>query len=275
MLQAEKALSGKLTALAQALSKAAGPAGSASGSDAAAASGAAAGGTDTVVAGRRNPAGGSGGGPVSAAQLAAAQAAADAAAAQVTVAQANLTAATAVSPVTGTVVAVSVTAGTAASAGDTAFTVAGLGSYEVQTDVPVTDLPQLRDGDRVSVKADGQSRPISGVVTAIGLMPDSTDSPVTYPVTISLTGSVPALHSGVLAGVTITTARGHGVTVPTSALHYSGKKATVLVDAGGQVRSVRVTVGTKGAPLTEVTAGLHPGQQVVLANLNAPLPSSD
>jgi multidrug efflux pump subunit AcrA (membrane-fusion protein) len=111
------------------------------------------------------------------------------------------------------------------------------------------------------------------VVTGIGLMPDSTGSAVTYPVTISLTGSISGLHSGVLAGVTITTARGHGVTVPTSALHYNGTTATVLVDAGGTVRSARVTVGTKGAVLTQVTAGLHPGQQVVLANLNAPLPS--
>jgi multidrug efflux pump subunit AcrA (membrane-fusion protein) len=275
VLQAEKALSGKLTALAQALSKAAAdPAGGGTGGADTGGSGSADGGeTAAGGTGSRSPGGGSGSGTVTAAQLAAAQAAADAAAAQVTLARANLASATAVSPVTGTVVAVSVTPGASASAGTTAFTIAGLDGYEVDADVPVTDLPQLSDGDKVSVQADGAPRPISGVVTAIGLMPDSTTSPVTYPVTISLTGSVPALHSGVLAGVTITTARGHGVTVPTSALHYAGRKATVLVDAGGTVRKVSVTVGTKGEALTEVTAGLHPGEKVVLANLNAPLPS--
>ena len=69
-------------------------------------------------------------------------------------AQPNLAAATAVSPITGTVVTVSVTAGAAATAGDTAFMIAGLDDYEVVTDVPVTDLPAApRTAHRVSVLA--------------------------------------------------------------------------------------------------------------------------
>jgi RND family efflux transporter MFP subunit len=271
-LRAEQALAGRLTALATALAEAvaaaSGSGGSGSGSGAGSGSGGGSGSGAAGSAGRAAQ-------PVSAAQLAADQAAADAAAAQVTVAQQNLAAATVVSPVTGTVLSVTAVPGAQAAAGQAEFVVAGLDSYEVTADVAVTDLPQLRAGEHVTVLPDGQGSAISGVITQIGLTPDSTGSPVTYPVTISLTGHYSGLHAGDFASVTITTSRGRGVSVPTSALHYAGTSATVLVDDGGRVRTVRVTAGTKGPVLTQVTRGLRAGQQVVLATLNAPLPSDN
>jgi hypothetical protein len=58
-------------------------------------------------------------------------------------------------------------------------------------------------------------------------------------------------------------------------VHYSGSNATVTVYAAGKARSVRVRVGTKGSVLTRITSGLVIGQHVVLANLNAPMPSNN
>ncbi len=268
VLQAQRELSGQLTALDQALSKAV----------AAASKSSAGGHGSSTVGGGSAHGGGSGGSPASAVQLAADQASADAAAAQVTVAQQNLAAATVVSPISGTVVTVGVTTGSSAAAGSTAFVVAGLDRYQVVTEVAVDDMPELRAGQQASVLPDGMSTPISGSVISIGLVPDTSGSPATYPVTIGLTDPPAGLHAGSFADVTIITGRASGVSVPTSAVHYSGRSgrlATVTVYAGGRARVVRVTVGTKGPVMTRITAGLRIGQQVVLADLSKPLPTDN
>jgi HlyD family secretion protein len=224
-----------------------------------------------------DPAGspGTGGGAVTAQQLAADQASADAAADQVEIAQQNLAGATAVSPISGTVVNVSATPGAAQSAGSAAFQIAGLDSWQVVTQVPVTDMPQIAAGEPASVLPDGSSLPLGGAIVTIGLMPTANSNPVTYPVTIGLAGQLSGLHDGGFASVTIITARSSGVSVPTSAVHYSGNRATVTVYAAGQTRVTTVKVGTMGPVMTRITSGLTVGQQVVLANLNAPLPNNN
>jgi multidrug efflux pump subunit AcrA (membrane-fusion protein) len=265
-LQAQQALSGQLTTLNTALSRAA-----ATASKSAGGGGGGAGGSTVRGSGR----GGGSAGPVSAAQLAADQASADAAAAQVTVAQANLADATVVSPIDGTVVTASVAPGASAAAGSTAFVIAGLGSYQVVTTVPVADLPDLKVGQRASVQPDGTSSPLSGSVALIGLVPASSGSPVTYSVTISLPGPPTGLHAGGYANVTIITAQGSGVSVPTSAVHGSGHSATVTVYAGGKTKVTRVKVGTRGPVMTQITSGLTIGQRVVLADLSQSLPTNN
>ena len=264
VLQAQQALSGRLAALSAALAKAITAVGQSS-----------SGGSSTGGGSTGGATASGGGGAVSAAQLAADQASADAAAAQVTVAEQNLAAATLVSPISGTVVTVSATPGAAETAGSAAFEVAGLDSYQVATQVPVTDMPQLKVGQPASVLPDGASAPLGGSVVSIGLIPDSTGSPTTYPVTIGLAGQPAGLHPGGYASVTITTARSSGVSVPTSAVHRSGRKATVTVYAGGKTRVTKVTVGTMGPVMTRITAGLRAGQQVVLADLSQPLPNTN
>ena len=273
VLHAEQALSRQLTTLGAALARAIAAAGAS---------------PPTGGGGGTTPGGGSGGrksGPVtaggvtgtaSAAQLAADQATADADAAQVTVAQQDLANATVVSPISGTVVSADVSPGTAATAGSTAFEIAGLDSYQVVTDVPVTDLPALKVGQRASVQPDGLTRSRPGSVVSIGLIPDTSASPVTYPVTIGITGqAAAALHANSFADVTITTGQSHGVSVPTSAVHYSGDSATVTVYSAGKIHSVKVRIGTKGLVMTRITAGLKVGQHVVLADLRKPLPSNN
>jgi multidrug efflux pump subunit AcrA (membrane-fusion protein) len=284
VLHAQQALSSQLTALGDALATAVAAAGTSSHSSGGSGttSGGGSGGSGTTSGG------GSGGGrsgpvttggatgTVTAAQLAADQATADADAAQVTVAQQDLANATVLSPISGTVVSLDVSPGTAASAGSAAFEIAGLDSYQVVTDVPVSDLPALKVGQRASVQPDGLNRPLTGAVVSIGLTPDTSASPVTYPVTIGLTGQAAApLHANSFADVTITTGRSRGVSVPTSAVHYSGHSATVTVYSAGQTHSVKVRVGTKGLVMTRITAGLKAGQHVVLADLRKPLPSTN
>ena len=179
------------------------------------------------------------------------------------------------SPIDGTVVSVEVGQGATVTAGGTAFEIAGLDSYQVQTEVPVTDLPMLKTGQRASVQADGLASPLTGSVISIGLTPDTSNSPVTYPVTIGLTGQPAGLHPNGFASVVISTGHSRGVSVPTSAVHYTKHGATVTVYAAGRARAVKVIVGTKGPVRTRITAGLMAGQQVVLAILGQPLPSNN
>jgi HlyD family secretion protein len=269
--RAQQALSAQLSVLSAALARAV----SGSSSSDPSSGSAAPDGSSSTPGGSPGASGDSSGTPVSADQLAADQATEDAAVDQVTIAQQNLAGATAVAPISGTVVSVSATPGASATAGSTAFEIAGLDSWQAVTQVPVTDMPQIRTGEPASVLPDGSSVPLSGTIVSVGLMPTADSNPVTYPVTIGLAGQPSGLHDGGYAGVTITTAHSSGVSVPTSAVHYSGSHATVTVYAAGQTRQVKVTVGTKGPVLTRITSGLAPGQQVVLASLNAPLPNDN
>src|SRR5215469_16261353 len=115
-------------------------------------------------------------------------------------------------------------------------------------------MPQLKSGQPASVLPDGSGVPLSGAVVRIGLMPTPDSNPVTYPVTIGLDGHPAGLHQNGYAAVTITTAQTTGVSVPTSAVHYSapGGPATVTIYAAGRTRVTRVTVGTKGPVMTWV-----------------------
>jgi hypothetical protein len=64
------------------------------------------------------------------------------------------------------------------------------------------------------------------------------------------------------------------VAVPTSAVTVEGGRATVTVLEDGKPSDVTVQTGAVGEVWTEITDGLAIGQTVVLADLDAPLPTS-
>ena len=65
------------------------------------------------------------------------------------------------------------------------------------------------------------------------------------------------------------------LTVPTSAVHNVGSRSFVNVLEGGKQVAHTVTTGATDPARTEITSGLNQGDQVVLANLNASLPSGN
>src|SRR5205807_104167 len=65
------------------------------------------------------------------------------------------------------------------------------------------------------------------------------------------------------------------LTVPTSAVHTLGSRSVVNVLQGGKSIPHTVTTGATDAARTQITSGLTAGDQVVLANLSASLPSSN
>ncbi|WP_027945774.1 efflux RND transporter periplasmic adaptor subunit [Amycolatopsis taiwanensis] len=227
----------------------------------------------------KSPSGGSSsaprGQPASAEQLAADQAAIDAANAQVAVARQNLAAATLVSPIDGTVAQIGFTVGQ--QSGEGHIVVNGPGANQVTTAVSDTQAGQIKPGQQAIVTPDGSGTPITGQVTSIGLLSSTTSSgSPSYPVTISLPSSAQQLFPGATASVSIITSTANAaVTVPTSALHLEGANASVTVLVNGQPETRRITVGVIGPSVTEVQSGLVAGEQVVLADLSQPLPSSN
>lgn len=213
--------------------------------------------------------------PVTAAQLAADQAAVDATDANQQAAQQNLDQTKLLSPEAGTVTAVGFAAADQITAGSTTQTIviSSPGGEQVTVNVPVTSLASVTQGERATVIPDGSITNLTGTVTAIAVLPTSTTTP-TYPVTIVLTGGT-NLPNGATATVSLIAANnGTTVIVPTTAITSTGRGNTVRVDNHGKLTTVPVTIGATGPIYTQITTGLTAGQQVVIADLTAPLPTT-
>ena len=212
----------------------------------------------------------------SAEQLVAYQADVDAASAKVTEAEQALGQANLTSPVAGTVKAVNLTAGDQVSAGSSTadIVVVGSGGYEVSTTVTVDDLDTLRVGAAATVRPDGSDTTLTGKVVSIGVTPTSS-STTTYPVVIGFTATPKGLNNGASAATSIVLEESkRGLAVPTSAVRSANGRHVVTVLEGGRTTTQLVQIGAVGKTYTAITSGLTTGQQVVLADLAEPLPSS-
>jgi HlyD family secretion protein len=216
--------------------------------------------------------------PVTAAQIAADQASIDAANAELAVTKQNLSAASLTSPLAGTVADVTMTAGQSATANSSAaeVVVIGGGQDEVTTAVTDAQVGQVKPGEHATVTPDGATQPITGTVTQIGALGTTTSSgSASYPVTISLDSSSQRLFDGATATVRITLSKANAaVTVPTSAIRTIGGFSVVTKLTDGKPTLTRITLGVQGPVVTQVTSGLTAGDEVALADINAPMPTT-
>jgi len=213
-----------------------------------------------------------------AADLSADQAAVDAAFANVGVAEQALAQATLTSPIAGTVDAVNIMAGQSVTAASSTanIVVQGSGSYQVSTTIGVDNIPHVAVGQSASVVPDGRHKTLSGKVSSISIVPNSTSAlSTTYLVVVALNDRNVTLGNASTGTVTIITQHAKStLAVPTSAVTTSGTTSTVEALVGGTVRRTVVHVGVVGYEWTQITSGLKKGEQVVLANMSAPLPGS-
>jgi HlyD family secretion protein len=258
---AQDTLQGKLDALSTALASAEQASASAQASDSSASR------SDS-----QSQAGPSGDSSASAGSVADAQAAVDQAKVKLLQAQQALAGATLTSPISGTVASVPVAVGAQASSGEAVVVVVGEGAAEVSATVTVEQLATLATGQQATVTPVGTSTKVAGTVTRVSTLPDTSAQTVAYPVTITVDEPPASMASGSSATASIVVATAKKVlTVPTSAVNRN----TVTVLNGDLTTVTRVTVGAVGPTRTEIKDGLSAGQQVVLANLDNPLPTSD
>lgn len=252
-----------------------GSSGSGSGSsDAGSGSAPSAGGSSGSSSSSGSSGSGSAGGTVTAATLAQDQAAIDTARAELTEAKRALDSAELTAPYAGEILSVSVAKGDSVGSTDVAVVIKGNGSTTVTTTVTLDQVPDVEKGQTAEVTPAGADEPVAGTVTSIGLLPDTSSDTSTYPVTIDLDDEV-AAPEGATASISLVTGTAEDVvTVPSSAVSTTGR-TTVQVLKDGAVTPTAVTVGVVGSTRTSITDGLAEGQEVVLADLDAALPSSD
>lgn len=266
-----KTLNDALLAVQNASSSTGSPAGSASSSSSPGSSSSSVGSTGSTS----RTAGSSG--SSSAGSLAQDQAAIDTAAAQLTEAKLAVDSATLTAPYSGRILSVSVSMakGDQVGASETAMVLVGDGGTTATTTVTADQVTGIKKGQTAEVTPAGAAERVAGTVTSIGLLPDSSGSVVTYPVTIDLADGVTA-PEGTNASIAVLTGTAKNVlTIPSSALTKMGTRAIVLVLKNGQEQPTPVTVGIVGSTRTSITEGLTKGQTVIIADLNAALPSGD
>ena len=216
-------------------------------------------------------------------QLASDQAALDVADAGLAAAQQDLADANLLSPIAGTVASVAITPGGAVSAGSSvgpsanaSIVILGPGSFVVSANIAVANIAGVLVGQKAIITPDATTKSITGTVTSIGLVTSTSSASATYPVTVAMAdGGGMQLLSGATADVNIITKGATEVTsVPSSAVQTVGANHFITEYRNGSTSLVRVTLGTVGDILTQVTSGVKPGTTIVLADLNLPIPAS-
>jgi hypothetical protein len=167
---------------------------------------------------------------------------------------------------------VTLNVGDAISAGSSTenIVISGPGGEQAVVNVPVSAIATVTQGQRATVIPDGSTTALTGTVTSIAVLPAG----AMYPVTVALDGGT-TVPDGSTATVSLLAGndRGAAMVVPTSAVIARGRGYAVQVDNHGTVTTVPVTVGASGPLYTEITGDVTAGEEVVVANLTAPMPT--
>ncbi|MFI5100392.1 MAG: efflux RND transporter periplasmic adaptor subunit, partial [Actinomycetes bacterium] len=196
--------------------------------------------------------------------------------AELAVARQNLVQAVIVSPFDGVVSAVGLTVGQTATAGSASSAVDVIDpvSHTVSIAVDVAKIPLVKVGQKATVVPDGSGTALAATVSYVAVAP-STSGGSSYLVRLTFGGTPAGLRDGIQAAVTLVVAQASdALSVPTSAVSHLGSLTYVTVLDAGTPRRTIVTVGAVGPLYTQITRGLTAGQQVVLADVDAAIPTS-
>ena len=205
----------------------------------------------------------------------------------VTTAQTAVTNATLTAPNSGQVAQVNTAVGNtvsspgaaagsnSSSASAAQFIILSPGSFQVTSTVSDSVVGEVAIGQNAVVTAAGTTNGLAATVTSVGEIATVTSGVATFPVTVQITGSHPALRDGMSATVTVVINQVVGVlTVPTSAVHTNGTASTVEVLKNGVPSTVVVTVGAADPSRTQIVSGLSEGDTVVIATVTSTVPSA-
>jgi cobalt-zinc-cadmium efflux system membrane fusion protein len=172
-------------------------------------------------------------------------------------------------PIDGTVVERNANAGLNVEVGTPIFTIADLSTVWIVGELYEQDFARVRLGATALVTIPGSPEPRRGLVSYID--PQVSITTRTGKLRIELPNPGQRMRLGMYVdlqlGAAGARAGGAGVTVPTSAVQTIGDQAVVYVkaDAPGQFTERAVTLGAATGQQVQVTAGLSPGESVVVA----------
>ena len=166
-------------------------------------------------------------------------------------------------PVSGIVMEKNVFEGEAFRAGKNLYMIADLSEIWVNAEVFEADNVLVREGMAAEVTVAAQpGRPYAGRVAYV--YPTLQDRTRSLRARITLSNPGAELKPGMYATVRFASELGDVLTVPASAVLYSGERTVTFVDMGeGQLMPHEVELGARGGDHVQVLAGLEPGQRVV------------
>jgi len=154
------------------------------------------------------------------------------------------------------------------------FTIVNLSELTLEAQVPASDIPRVKTGQEVTFKVDGfQQREFSGKVARIN--PAAEAGSRAMLVYISVANQDGVLLGGMFAKGGIVTARSPVMPlVPLAAVREEqGKQVVYAIDHGNVVaRPVKLGLRNEDQGYAEVTEGLSPGAQVIVAKLEGVKP---
>jgi len=203
-------------------------------------------------------------------------------------AQEGLDKATIVAPFDGVIAAVNGTVGGQATGGTTvaaqasAAVVSLLNPRQIRVDANVdqADVSKLQAGQPASITFDALAGFVyQASVSSVGLLPTTSQGVVTYLVSFAIDTAVlppttPVPAPGMTAQITVTVGSAqNALVVPSRSIRGSGSFATVTVKGQQGDEARRVTTGLSNGNLTQITAGIQEGEEVLYPLASSPAPS--
>ncbi len=125
------------------------------------------------------------------------------------------------------------------------------------------------DSGQADQDAEEPAETISGTVTAIGLVGSSSNGgAASFPLTVTLTGTMDGVYDGTSASLEITTEQLDDVlTVPTAAISTQDGASVVTVVDGDKTTLTKVDVGEVYGDRTQILSGVSGGQMVQVTRM--------
>jgi membrane fusion protein, copper/silver efflux system len=167
------------------------------------------------------------------------------------------------SPVSGVVMEKGVFEGQAFQAGDNLYMIADLSSVWVNAEIFEADAALAREGMGAAVTmAALPGRTFAGQVEYV--YPTLQERTRSIRARVSIANPRGEIKPGMYSTVALVSDLGESLTVPTSAVLYSGERAVAFVDTGdGVIVPHELVLGTQGRDHVQVLSGLAAGQRIV------------
>ncbi|NEO27592.1 MAG: efflux RND transporter periplasmic adaptor subunit [Kamptonema sp. SIO4C4] len=166
----------------------------------------------------------------------------------------------------GAFVAPTTSASTTASATSTSIVAIAKG-LEVLARVPEVDIPEVRQGQPVEIRADAYpNRIFRGQVRLVAPEAVVEQNVTSFEVRIALAPDIEELLSGMNVDVTFLGEQlGQALVIPTVAIvTQDGERGVYVLDANNEPEFKQVTFGPTVNDQTQVIAGLEPGERVFI-----------
>lgn len=158
-------------------------------------------------------------------------------------------------------------AGSGSSSGSSSgqIVVISTDAWVVDTSVTAADLPLVKPDLQAQIVPTGSSATVFGTVSSVGVIATTSSGVASFPVTVAVTGSPASLYAGGTASVSIIVKEvADALVVPTAAITTVDGKTVVTQVKDGQQVSTPVALGMVQGSLTQITAGLSEGDEVLV-----------